>query len=305
MNRLFDQASERVHHLAQTIETHTHTIPLLGVLTRATRAFTEDRCSMVAAALSYYAILSVFPLMLFLMTVASLFMPPDRVARTVAGFFSANLPFSSTVLQTNLQEAAKLRGTLTIAAALGFLWTAAGVFDLLQLGLNRAFRVTRHRPMWRQRIVSVGMVTGVSLLFGVSLGTTTLVRLGVRSHLIQRHDLWVDAILTGGTLLLSVIVFGLLYRFGPYDRIVRWRNVWLGAFVASILWEIAKLVFALYLTDYAALDSVYGSVGAIISIMLWSYITALIFLFGAEIAAVQSGARAREKTGDEWWALTA
>jgi membrane protein len=303
MNNWIQYQSHQVTNLVQTAEERARAIPLIGILLQAARAYGEDCCSQLAAALSYYALLSIFPLMLFLFAVASFFIPTDRVVRTLAGFFTANLPLSTTLLYSNLQEVTRLRGAITIVTAAGFIWSASSVFNVIQIGINRAFRVQRDRPMWRQQLVSFGMVFIISLIFGLSLLVTTWIRLAIHYRVLQRNTLFTDALPIIGTILLSTTVFGLLYRYVPYDPVIRWRMVWLAALIAAALWEIAKLVFAWYLTSYALLNMVYGSAGAVIAIMLWGYVTAAILLFCAEFAAIQAGTRQRARTGDEWWSI--
>lgn len=207
------------------------------------------------------------------------------------------------MMRNALEEVTRLRGALTLAGAVGFLWSASGVFDTMQLGVNRAFRVQNPRPMWRRRLVSLVMVLGAGVLFALSFAMTTVLRLAVNYHIVERHTLLTDTIPVVGGLLSGVILFGLLYRYLPYDSSVRWRDIWMGALIAGALWEIAKLGFTWYLTNFALLSMVYGSVGAVIAIMLWGYLSAVILLIGAEFAAVKTGARQREKTGKEWWAL--
>ncbi len=147
------------------------------------------------------------------------------------------------------------------------------------------------------------MVLGAGVLFVLSFAITTAMRLAVHYRIVERHSLVTDTLPIAGGLLSGILVFGVLYRYLPYDSSVRWRDAWLGAVVAGVLWEIAKLGFAWYLTNFALLSMVYGSVGAVIAVMLWGYVTAVIMLIGAEVAAVRSGARQREKTGKEWWAI--
>jgi membrane protein len=303
LNNLIEQQSQRVLHLAQTAEARANAIPGVGVLVQAARAYSEDRCALLAAALSYYALLSIFPLLLFILSIASPFLQSEAAIRAATSFLGSYLPSGATLVRNSLHEVTRLRGPLTIASAAGFLWSASGVFDLIQLGLNRAFRVQRPRPMWRQRIVSLGMVASVSLLFGLSFLLTTSLRLAIHYRLLPRHNILVDALPVLGALILGIAIFGLLYRLIPYHSSIRWRDVWAGAVVAAVLWEIAKLGFAWYLTNFALLNLVYGSVGAVIALMLWGYVTAAILLIGAEIAAVAAGARQREKTGQEWWAI--
>jgi membrane protein len=305
VNRFVDEQSQRVANLVQVTGERARKIPGIGVLEQTLQAYNEDRGSLFAAALSYYALLSIFPFMLFLLAASSPFLQSEEAIRAVAGAIGGYFPTGPQVIRTTLHEVTQLRGALSIAAAAGFLWSASGVFNILQLAINRAFRVQRQRPVWRERIVSLGMVIVASLLFGASFLNTTAMRLALHYGFVSRHDLLVQYFQIAAGIVVGVLIFGLIYRYVPFDSGVRWRDVWLSAVLAAVLWEIAKLAFAWYLTNLALLNLVYGSVGAIIALMLWSYITAVIMLMCAELAAVRAGVRSRERTGKEWWAATA
>lgn len=299
-NDLITPQSQRVLHIAQTASGRIRQMPVLGVLADTLLAYGQDRASVLSAALSYYTLLSLFPLMLFVLAVSSSFLESTQAVREVGRFVGAYLP-PGLSLANDLAEISRLRGPLTLIGAGGFLWSASGVFDLVQLGLNRAFRVQHARPLWRQRIVSLAMVAGISALFGLSFLMTTSFRLAVHYRLFPRHEMAVDALPPAVSILLGVVIFGVLYRYIPFDPTIRWKDVWLPAVLASVLWEIAKLAFAWYLTNMALLNFVYGSVGAVIALMIWGYITAVILLGGAEMAAVLSGARSRAGTAVTLW----
>jgi membrane protein len=304
VSNFVEQQTERVSHFAQALETRVRSVPAAGALIEVARAYSEDRCSVLAAALSYYALLSLFPLALFILTVASQFISPDVATREVSRIIASYLPSGAQMVRSALDQVTRLRGELTLASAAGFIWSASGVFEVTQLGINRAFRVSTPRPMWRQRLVSIGLVMGVSLLFTMSFALTTVMRQMVQNGLVVRGGFLFEALPVVGGMFIGVAVFGLLYRYLPYDSAVRWRAVWPGALIAAVLWEIAKLGFSWYVTNLAVLNMVYGSVGAVIAVMLWGYLTAVIMLLGAEIASVASGARERAKTGNEWWATS-
>lgn len=303
MNNFLDEQSQRLLRLAATVEARSRSIPGVSVLIDATRAYSEDRCSLLAAGLSYYALLSLFPLMLFILAIASQFGQSEEAIRAVTRFVSSYLPAGAVQVRTALEQVTRARGTLTLAGGLGFVWSASGVFDSIQLGLNRAFRVPSPRPMWRRRLFSIGMVFGASLLFALSFGTTTMIRLAIQYRVLERHDVLINVLPSAGGILLGIGVFAILYRYVPYDPALGWRDVWVSSLIAAVLWEIAKLAFTWYLTNYAVLNMVYGSLGTIIAIMIWGYVSAVILLIGAEIGAVLAGARRRAKTGGEWWAL--
>lgn len=294
MDNLFGSPPQRIANLIQSAETRVLSIRGLGGLIQAARAFSEDQCSHLAAALSYYGLLSIFPLLLFILAVASPFLQSDSAIRAVTGFVNGFLPSGALLLRNNLQEVARLRGAITLAAAAGFLWSSSGVFNLLQVGLNRAFRVSRRRPMWREKLVSLAMVVGVSILFGLSFLITNTMRMVTHYRMLQRENPLAEPVTVLVAIILSVAVFGILYRYVPYDPSIRWRDVALSAVIAAILWEMAKLGFAWYITNLSPLNLVYGSVGAVIALMLWGYVTWVILLFCAEFAAV--GMRARQQT---------
>jgi membrane protein len=289
------QPSQSATSLLRTMEMRARRFRIMDILFQTAHAYSTDHCATFAAALSYYALLSIFPLMLFLLAMIDTFgVKPDTAVRYVTSFMGNNLPISATVLRDSLQQ----------VSALGFIWSATGVFEMLQLSISRAFRVQQPRPLWRRRLTSLAMVLGVSVIFGLSMLLTTSIRLGVHYGVVQRHDLfteWLPPILAT---ILSALVLGMLYRYIPNDRSIRWRHVWIPALTAAILWEIAKLIFSWYLTNYALLNMVYGSLGTVVAIMLWGYTTAVILLFGAEATAVIVGAREHERTGTEWWGIT-
>lgn len=303
MNRFVEHQSERVMGVATSAAARARRIPGGNVIAQTLQAYGQDRASVLAAALSYYTLLSLFPLLLFILAMSSLFLASEQALRAVTVFVSEYLPVGATLVRTNLEEVTRLRGPLTVVAAAGFMWSASGAFDLLQLGMNRAFRVHRPRPLWKQRAVSILMVIAIAVLFGLSFLWTVSLRVAVHYRILARGNATVDYIGPIAGIILGFVIFGLIYRYIPHDPHVRWRNVWIPAALASLFWEGAKLGFAWYLTNLALLNLVYGSVGAIIAVMLWGYISAVILLLGAELAAVLSGARQKVWTGKEWWAV--
>lgn len=290
---------QRISGFAQAVAQRARRVPGVAVLEQTVQAYNEDHVSLLAAALAYYALLSIFPLMLFLLAVLSPFLESDAAMQAVERVIRVYLPTGSAVLRSTLREVTQLRGPLSLVAAVGFIWSASGVFDVLQLALNRAFNVPRARPVWRQRIVSLVMVIATGLLFPASLVVTAVQQLAIRCNLLTPDNpiLYYYPLLT--SFLVSVVIFGVIYRFVPYDPTLRWRDVWRSALLAAVLWELAKLGFAWYLTNLALLNLVYGSVGTIIAFMLWTYLTAIILLVGAELAAVLSEARERGRTTRE------
>ncbi len=297
---LLDHQSMRISRWVGITADRTRLIPGVRLVELTFRGYSEDRGSVLAAALSYYAFLSLFPLTLFILALLSPFLETTAAIRAVTRFLESYLPQGADTIRTSLEEVIHLRGPITLAAAAGFLWSGSGVFSLIQLGMNRAFCVAQPRPLWRERVVSLGMVIAVGFLFALSFLLTTSFRLGIHYQILPRHNIiidWLPPLLSEG---LGVAIFGLLYRYIPYTSYVRWRQIWPAALVASTLWELAKMGFAWYIANLALLNLVYGSLGTIIALLIWGYVTAVILLLGAELAAALAGAREHPNPDKPW-----
>ncbi len=271
------RASARTSHMARRAR-------FLAWLLDGWQAYRRDEMGTLAAALAYYLLLAIFPLLLFLIAAASPFLTSDQVVRDVTRFVDNYLPTVSGELRTILRQIISARGPATFIAALGLIWSASGVFDLIQRGLNRVWRVSQPRPLWRQRLLSAATVIAIGALFGLSFAASALARLGVHYRL-DFGNVRVEVVGLLFTAILSFLLFAVVYKVFPFVNIT-WRRVWTGALLASILWEIAKYLFVWYLLNFARLSLVYGSVGVIIALLVWGYITATILFFGAELTAL-------------------
>jgi membrane protein len=282
IDRLFSmwvQAGARLSRLARRSW-------FLGLLLDAWQAYGRDEMATLAAALSYYLLLAIFPLLLFLIVAASPFISSEQVIREVGRFVGSYLPTVSGEIRSILHEVVTARGPVTIIAALGLMWSASGVFDVAQRGLNRAWGVSQPRPLWRQRLVSVAAVIGIGALFGLSFASSALARGGIYFR-VDLGSTSVEVVSLLIATILSFFLFALIYKVFPFAQ-VAWRQVWGGALLAAVLWETAKYLFVWYLLNFARLSLIYGSVGAIIALLVWGYITATILLFGAELTALDA-----------------
>ncbi len=286
MNELVVRGQRTFLRASADLSTRVRHVPAFALLLDAWQSYRRDEMSLLAAALAYYLLLALFPLLLLLIAVASPFLNDEQVIREAVRFAANYFPGAAAELRNILQQVVSARGPVTLFAALGLLWSASGVFDLVQRGLNRAWRVTQPRPVWRQRLVSLATVLGVGLLFDLSFLTSALVRSGIRFRF-QIGGLSIEVVGLILTTFLNFALFAIIYKAFPFAR-VTYRQVWGSALLSSILWEMAKIVFVLYLLNFARLSLVYGSVGAVIALLVWGYITATILLFGAELSAVNA-----------------
>lgn len=235
-----------------------------------------------SAALSYYAIFSLFPLLLLLIIVIGTLLGPAAAHNQIGGVLRLFIPASgASFLQENIAEALEQRESFGLVAGLTLLWSSLGLFSSLSSALSRTFRDTNPRNTWQQRIFGLVMILALALLLLASLLTSLIFGL-LDLVVFYQGGLWVTAVGLLIPLSLSVAIFAFLYRFVPRRR-VRWDAIWVAALLGGGAWEIAKRLFAWYLDNLASYNLVYGSVATMIVILLWAYLTGIIVLLGAEI----------------------
>lgn len=234
-----------------------------------------------AAALSYYAIFSLFPLMLLLIVVIGTVLGPAAARNQIDSVLRLFLPMSTArFLQENIAEALEQRSSFGIFAGITLLWSSLGLFSNLSSALSRTFRDEKGRNTWQSRLVGLGMMIALAGLLLASLLTTLVFNL-IDLVVFSQARSWIS---TGSLIIplsLSVAIFACLYGYIPRRR-VRWDAIWVAAFMGGSAWEIAKRVFGWYLDNLASYNLVYGSVATMIVMMFWAYLTGIIVILGAE-----------------------
>lgn len=265
----------------------------LTLLLRAVLAFDQDDGAVISRSIAYYALFSFFPLLLLLLSVSSFLLATDEAAAVVVEFVNVYMPGAATIVQDNIEQVLRARNTVSIVALVGLLWSATGVFSAIYRAVNRAWGNPKSELFWTEKLFGLVIVVIVGLLLVATTLFSTFVSI-VRSWDLAILDWQPFAEPATGRLLgwlsalvpafVSVLVFLLIYRTMPRNR-VRWRDVWLGGLLAGVMWEAARQVYTWYLANFARYSLIYGSVGAIIGFLLWSYLSAMILLLGAELTA--------------------
>jgi membrane protein len=235
-----------------------------------------------SAALSYYAIFSVFPLLLLLIVVIGTTLGPAAAQNQINDLLLLFLPASAAdFLQESIARTLEQRGSFGLVAGATLLWSSLGFFSNLSGALTRTFRDAKGYNTWTSRLVGLSMMIAFGVLLAASLATTIVFNL-LDLLVFYQSASWISTGALIVPLSLSVAIFAFLYRFVPRRR-VRWDAIWLAAFMGGGAWEIAKRAFAWYLDNLASYSLVYGSVATLIILMLWVYLTGIIILLGAEI----------------------
>jgi len=268
----------------------------LADMARATvSAWQNDYAPSMGAALSYYTIFSIAPLLLIVISIAGM-VYGDDAARGAVFYQARGLmgDAAAAALQGLLASARKPAENIT-ATLIGLLLLVAGassVFGELQSDLDRIWRVPEQArkggllQLLRTRLVSFGMIIGIGLLLIASL---------VASAMLAVLETWWGSVFGGKELLASAlniglsfaiitVLFALIYKIMPRVRIA-WRDVWIGAAITSLLFSIGKYAIGIYI-GRSGVTSTFGAAGSLVVILLWVYYSAQIFLLGAEFTWV-------------------
>jgi membrane protein len=264
-------------------------IPVLGVALRALEKGNQDDARDMAASIAYFSFFSLFPLLVGVVAGASVFLDRVEIQSRLDRMLSGDFPGSADFLRTNIEALTEQRGAASIASVLGLLWSASKMFGAMNRGINLAFGVPKRHPFYLSRLRYFAMTVGMSLLLLVAVGVSTAVDLVTPLDLTR---FGFDGTLfssLGGRVASLVSVFVtviLIYKLVPYER-PAWRDILLGALAATLLFELGKALFVLYLGNVGNLEAVYGSLTSVIVLLLWLYFSARVLLFGAEICAVR------------------
>ena len=263
---------------------------VVRLLVRTVKEMSADDATHMAAGVAYYALFSIFPLLLFLIAALSLVLEPQDIRFRLTEFSAGYFPGSDRLIETNLDAVLKVRGALGVFGVLGLLWSGSAIFGAVSRAVNRAWDVHSDRPFFISKPRQLGMAAGVALLFLLSLSIVAVVRATDRFIAADVQGLafllhWLTpVVLQGSSFLLTAGMFLLVYKFMPNTK-TYWRYIWPGALVAAVLFELAKNLFVLYLSRFASFEDVYGTLTPVIVLSLWTYLSGLILIFGAELSS--------------------
>jgi membrane protein len=283
---------------------------LLAVVSETGREWRRDKVPRLAAALAYYALFSLAPLLVVAIGVAGYFFGREAAQGEVVAQFSSLIGRAGAETVENLLASTGSPGKGATAALLGLatlLLGASGVFGELQEALNSIWNVEPRKDAgWklylRRRFLSFAMVLGSGFLLLVSLLLSAgLAAAGryLRFESAAAQVSWSTAHSLLG-LLLPCVLFALIFKLVP-DAEVAWRDAWVGAVLTAALFALGRSAIGLYL-GRSALDSTYGAAASLVAVVFWVYYTAQILFLGAELTQVlarRSGRAHTPKAGAE------
>jgi membrane protein len=278
----------------------------LGVRELARRVwaeFSEDEVSDRAAALGYYFLFALFPALLFLTALLGLLPIPNLMDRLMDYVSQAMPGDAASIIEKTLQEiVAGASGGLLSIGVLGALWAGSNGMSSIMSALNAAYDVKETRPWWKTKALAIGLTLGFSVFI---LSALVLVVFGPKIGQIVAGWVGLGDVFTFAWNILSIplvmalvaIGVGIVYYMAPAVE-QHWRWVTPGSVVAVVLWLAASLALRFYVTNFANYNATYGSIGGVILLMLWLYLSGMAILLGAEVNAEIEHAAARRGAAD-------
>jgi len=261
---------------------------------RAYKKLNDDELSTRSAALAYYFILALFPMFLFVLSLIGIFAGPNSALReSILSALGRLAPGSASGLVHDVvSQTVQSSSVIKVAAGiLGALWAASAGMSAIVVSLNVVYSLTESRPWWKQRLTVLGLTISLAALiilaftlalYGGEIGNalTSSLGLGRIFSLVWSIGQW--------PLLLSAmfLAFSIIYYFGPNNPDSSWHWVTPGAALGVLLWLVASFGFRIYLHFFDSYSATYGSLGAVIVLLLWLYLTGLAILCGAELNSV-------------------
>jgi membrane protein len=273
---------------------------LLATLKRTVAEFREDNLTDWAAALTYYGLLSLFPMLIALVSVVGLFADPESTAQTVTDIVTRIGPESGAeTFSGPINSITSNRGSAGVLFVLGIaiaLWSASGYIGAFIRASNVIYETEEGRPFWKLRPMQVAvtlvMVIMVAAVMLALVLTGPIVRavadpigVGETAITIWKYCKW--PILA----LLFVLMIDLLYFASPNAKLRGFVWVTPGAVLALVLWAVASAGFALFVANFGSYDKTYGTLGGVVVLLIWMWITNLAILLGAELNAERERSR--------------
>ena len=279
----------------------------IGVMAKTIRLYSDDSCGTYAAAIAYYAIFSLVPLSLIILSIFGLVVKEA----TITKFVFDQLPLKETPsVRANVEQIVQRAHDISVAGlsfgVIALIWSSSGIFSAVRKGLNAASHRKRQRPYWHNKLMDFTLIPALGLLITLSVGLTgasqvVIERLGGIGPLNFDTNLALRISSYAIPAAISFGMFALLYKYVPTVR-PGWPETLAGATFATVLFELAKNFYALVfgLTAFSKDTAIYAGFGNALGFLLWLFLNASILLLGAEFGrSVRPAIATEEAAADE------
>jgi len=251
--------------------------------------FFRENSLTVSASIAYYSLLAIFPLLLLLLSVSGAFIRRYELYGRLALVLEHYLPVREDFIMRELVGISRAYGRVSVLSILLLLWSSSGVFLPIERALNRAWEVEKQRKWWLRRLLALEMA-GIfgflamfsTLLVGTRRYTDAWLRTWVASSLLPFVEFSYRGIFVAATFGITLCMFLVLFERLP-NRPMSYRQAFPGALLTALLWAAVRSLFA-HLLPFLNYRQLYGSIGVVVALMTWVYISSAIMLFGAQVS---------------------
>ena len=251
--------------------------------------FFRENSLTVSASIAYYSLLALFPMLLLLLGVSGIFIRRYELSGRLALVLGHYLPVRADFIMRELVGISRAYGRVSILSFLLLLWSSSGVFLPLELALNRAWEVEKRRSWWRRRLLALEMavIFGFlallsTLLVGTRVYTHAWLKTWVASSLLPFVEFFYRLIFVAATFGITLCMFLVVFERLP-NRPMTLRQAFPGALLTALFWQAARGLFT-HLLPFFNYRQVYGSIGVVVALMTWVYISSAVMLFGAQVS---------------------
>jgi membrane protein len=273
------------------------------IVKRTLHEFGRDKCTTLAAALTYYAVLAMFPALLALLSLLGLFGQAEATTRTILAVVqNVADPSVAKLLKQPIQQLASTdsAGLALVIGLVVAIWSASGYVSAFSQSMNRIYEIDEGRPVWKLRPVVLG-ITIVLLLLAVIMAMLLVVSGPVADAIGQALGVGQGVVMAWNVLkwpvlvVFAIIMIAVLYYGAPNVKQPKFHWMTIGSAIALVILALASLGFFFYVANFGNYNKTYGSIGGVIVLLLWLWIANLSLLFGAEFDAEME--RGRELQG--------
>lgn len=263
---------------------------LYRIIRGALMTFTLAKGPEAASSISYYTLFSIFPLLLSVVGIGSFFIDQTTVEEELLAFLPTIIPISQELILSNVEQVFKLRGAVSSIAFVGLLWSSTAVFTTIIRNINAAWPAAAPHSFIRMRLWSLSIIAAIVLLLILSSFTITFKNLLTNLGFTFDYS-FVSKFLSSFfytkvlPVLIQVLVFFSLYFWVPQIKVNK-MSALSGAVVVTFLWQLITTVFSAFLSSgMANYEIIYGSLGKMIALLFWIYLSSWIILFGAHLTS--------------------
>ncbi|PRY70039.1 membrane protein [Glaciihabitans tibetensis] len=263
------------------------------ILRKTMREFTSDQCTDLAAALTYYGTLALFPALLAFVSILGLVSDAEKTTNALLDLLGGLVPQDTLdIIKEPIQNLTQSpsAGLALVIGIVGALWSASGFVGAFSRAMNRIYSIEEGRPFWKLRPVIL-LVTVIAIVCAVIAAVLLVISGPIAEQIGSLLGLGETAVFVWNIVrwpllaALAVVIMAILYYATPNVRQPKFRWMSMGALVALLIWVLASAAFGFYVVNFSSYNETYGSIGSIIVFLLWVWISNIALLFGAEIDA--------------------